>query len=86
MPFEGNVVERGLILLLEAPPESQPLTYEQRQELLRKLRRLEELEEENRQLLNKLGELADEQAELGRLPNTPQAKLQWMLGERELKK
>ena len=48
--------------------------------------RIEELEEENRQLRNKLGELADEQAELGRLPNTPQAKLEWMLGQRELTK
>ncbi len=48
------MVERGLILLLEAPPESQPLTYEQRQELLRKLRRLEELEEENRRLREEL--------------------------------
>ena len=45
---------RALILLLSEGEYSQPLDREQRQELIRKLRRLEELEAENRRLKEEL--------------------------------
>jgi hypothetical protein len=44
------------------------------------MRRVYELEEENRLLRNKIGEFSDELAEQGRIPNTPHAKLGWALG------
>ena len=48
--------------------------------------RLAELEEENEKLLERLSFCADLLVETGKLPNTPQAKLDWMLGIREATK
>ena len=51
---------RELIHYLEAADNPRPLSREERQELLRKLRRLEELEKENRDLRERARKLAEE--------------------------